>query len=35
MNISYSLTSTFTLKSDGDALTGTIVQVSEARWIAQ
>jgi hypothetical protein len=31
----YSHTSTFNLKSEGGALTGTIVQVSEAPWMAE
>ncbi len=30
----YVLTSTFNFKSDGGALTGTIVQVSEASWMS-
>ena|SRR5579872_5620327 len=30
----YVLTSTLTLKADGAALTGTIVQVSEASWMS-
>ena len=30
--ITYTLTSTFVLKSDGGSLTGTVVQTSEAPW---
>ena len=30
----YALTTTLTLKIDGSTLTGTIVQVSEARWMS-
>jgi hypothetical protein len=31
----YKHTSTITLKSEGDSLTGTVVQVSEAPWMAE